>query len=253
MHFTAEVVLEGIAKAGAKGKCTAMGRAAMSLDLQVNFHSLSVLFLAGSMLALCTQCNPHCLRFSLFHSNTRLTQYDILTFSRDHIGVMSGTIDAGQHWCHQDNDKGGCAVSWPAVPFDNLDLCIYTWIISCKANVASCAISCGCKPHCSLIWISHEAAVNEMQLLKGTSIEEQHSTNSLGQILIVTCSVVAELLEQSRAFIVLPIISPRKIVGRPGIFACGLCTRTTTSSLQARSTLLPGYRGAEWCRQQSLM
>ncbi|BDA40427.1 Syndetin [Coccomyxa sp. Obi] len=34
MHFTAEVVLEGIAKAGAKGKCTAMGRAAMSLDLQ---------------------------------------------------------------------------------------------------------------------------------------------------------------------------------------------------------------------------
>ncbi len=35
MHFTAEVVLEGIAKAGAKAKCTAMGRAAMSLDLQV--------------------------------------------------------------------------------------------------------------------------------------------------------------------------------------------------------------------------
>lgn len=35
MHFTAEVVLEGIAKAGAKGRCTPMGRAAMSLDLQV--------------------------------------------------------------------------------------------------------------------------------------------------------------------------------------------------------------------------
>lgn len=35
MHFTAEVVLEGMAKAGAKGKCTPMGRAAMSLDLQV--------------------------------------------------------------------------------------------------------------------------------------------------------------------------------------------------------------------------
>ena len=35
MNFTAEVVLEGIAKAGARGKCTPMGRAAMSLDLQV--------------------------------------------------------------------------------------------------------------------------------------------------------------------------------------------------------------------------
>jgi hypothetical protein len=35
MHFTAEMVLEGIAKAGSKGRCTQMGRAAMSLDLQV--------------------------------------------------------------------------------------------------------------------------------------------------------------------------------------------------------------------------
>ena len=35
MNFTAEVVLEGIAKAGSRGKCTPMGRAAMSLDLQV--------------------------------------------------------------------------------------------------------------------------------------------------------------------------------------------------------------------------
>jgi hypothetical protein len=35
MNFTSEMVLEGIAKAGSKGKCTPMGRAAMSLDLQV--------------------------------------------------------------------------------------------------------------------------------------------------------------------------------------------------------------------------
>ena len=34
MSFSAEVVLEGIAKAGSRGKCTPMGRAAMSLDLQ---------------------------------------------------------------------------------------------------------------------------------------------------------------------------------------------------------------------------
>ena len=43
MNFTAEVVLEGIAKAGSRGKCTPMGRAAMSLDLQVtqsSAHSL---------------------------------------------------------------------------------------------------------------------------------------------------------------------------------------------------------------------
>ena len=35
LAFTAEVLLDGIAKAGAKSRCTAMGRAAMSLDLQV--------------------------------------------------------------------------------------------------------------------------------------------------------------------------------------------------------------------------
>ena len=34
MSFSAEMVLEGIAKAGSRGKCTPMGRAAMSLDLQ---------------------------------------------------------------------------------------------------------------------------------------------------------------------------------------------------------------------------
>ena len=34
MAFVAEVVLEGIARAGARGRCTAMGRSAMSLDLQ---------------------------------------------------------------------------------------------------------------------------------------------------------------------------------------------------------------------------
>lgn len=39
MNFTAEVVLEGIAKAGSRGKCTPMGRAAMSLDLQVTQRS----------------------------------------------------------------------------------------------------------------------------------------------------------------------------------------------------------------------
>ena len=39
MNFTAEVVLEGIAKAGSRGKCTPMGRASMSLDLQVTHTS----------------------------------------------------------------------------------------------------------------------------------------------------------------------------------------------------------------------
>ena len=33
--LVAEVILEGIARAGAKGLCTPMGRSAMSLDLQV--------------------------------------------------------------------------------------------------------------------------------------------------------------------------------------------------------------------------
>jgi len=35
LQFTAEVMLEGLARAGAKSRCTMMGRAAMSLDLQV--------------------------------------------------------------------------------------------------------------------------------------------------------------------------------------------------------------------------
>ena len=34
--LVAEVILEGIARAGAKGLCTPMGRSAMSLDLQVH-------------------------------------------------------------------------------------------------------------------------------------------------------------------------------------------------------------------------
>ena len=34
-HHAAEMVLEGIARAGAGTRCTAMGRSAMSLDLQV--------------------------------------------------------------------------------------------------------------------------------------------------------------------------------------------------------------------------
>lgn len=34
LTYTAEVVLEGLARAGARGKCTVMGRSAMSLDLQ---------------------------------------------------------------------------------------------------------------------------------------------------------------------------------------------------------------------------
>ena len=34
LQYTAEVVLEGLARAGARGKCTVMGRSAMSLDLQ---------------------------------------------------------------------------------------------------------------------------------------------------------------------------------------------------------------------------
>ena len=35
LQFTAEMMLEGLARAGAKARCTMMGRAAMSLDLQV--------------------------------------------------------------------------------------------------------------------------------------------------------------------------------------------------------------------------
>lgn len=34
-HHAAEMVLEGVARAGAGARCTAMGRSAMSLDLQV--------------------------------------------------------------------------------------------------------------------------------------------------------------------------------------------------------------------------
>jgi len=39
LQFTAEVTLEGLARAGAKSRCTMMGRAAMSLDLQVCSNS----------------------------------------------------------------------------------------------------------------------------------------------------------------------------------------------------------------------
>lgn len=38
LQFTAEVMLEGLARAGAKSRCTMMGRAAMSLDLQVRSY-----------------------------------------------------------------------------------------------------------------------------------------------------------------------------------------------------------------------
>lgn len=34
VQFAAEVVLEGLARSGGKGRCTVMGRSAMSLDLQ---------------------------------------------------------------------------------------------------------------------------------------------------------------------------------------------------------------------------
>ena len=47
MSFSAEVVLEGIAKAGSRGKCTPMGRAAMSLDLQALQRGLAELAGAG--------------------------------------------------------------------------------------------------------------------------------------------------------------------------------------------------------------
>ena len=50
MNFTAEVVLEGIAKAGSRGKCTPMGRAAMSLDLQVTQRSAQILALSRNVL-----------------------------------------------------------------------------------------------------------------------------------------------------------------------------------------------------------
>lgn len=36
LQFTAEMLLEGLARAGAKSRCTMMGRAAMSLDMQVH-------------------------------------------------------------------------------------------------------------------------------------------------------------------------------------------------------------------------
>ena len=36
--LVAEVILEGISRAGVKGTCTVMGRSAMSLDLQVWAH-----------------------------------------------------------------------------------------------------------------------------------------------------------------------------------------------------------------------
>lgn len=39
LQFTAELILEGIARAGAKSRCTMMGRAAMSLDLQVQHRA----------------------------------------------------------------------------------------------------------------------------------------------------------------------------------------------------------------------
>ena len=42
LQFTAEVMLEGLARAGAKSRCTMMGRAAMSLDLQVRSYSKCV-------------------------------------------------------------------------------------------------------------------------------------------------------------------------------------------------------------------
>ena len=40
MTYAAEVVLEGLARAGVKGRCTVMGRSAMSLDLQVKSLAL---------------------------------------------------------------------------------------------------------------------------------------------------------------------------------------------------------------------
>ena len=41
LQFTAELILEGLARAGARARCTMMGRAAMSLDLQVLLQSLA--------------------------------------------------------------------------------------------------------------------------------------------------------------------------------------------------------------------
>jgi hypothetical protein len=57
LAFTAEVLLDGIAKAGAKARCTAMGRAAMSLDLQARTNPRKALP--------CSRCcmlasSPHC-------------------------------------------------------------------------------------------------------------------------------------------------------------------------------------------------
>ncbi len=45
LQFAAEMLLEGIAKAGVRSRCTVMGRSAMSLDLQVSHnYSLSLRF-----------------------------------------------------------------------------------------------------------------------------------------------------------------------------------------------------------------
>ena len=76
MNFTSEMVLEGIAKAGSKGKCTAMGRAAMSLDLQAPFlphrlqrqkafETLQAVILKSMKLRMHIKEGTHCLLSSL--------------------------------------------------------------------------------------------------------------------------------------------------------------------------------------------
>ena len=45
--LVAEVILEGISRAGVKGVCTPMGRSAMSLDLQVLPPALPCQLLSG--------------------------------------------------------------------------------------------------------------------------------------------------------------------------------------------------------------
>ena len=48
LSYAAEMVLEGLARAGARGRCTPMGRSAMSLDLQVLQRGLQGLSAATS-------------------------------------------------------------------------------------------------------------------------------------------------------------------------------------------------------------
>ena len=93
LQFAAEVTLDGIAHAGQKGRCTMMGRAAMSLDLQAVTGGLQSIMSGGTR-------NPATAAFVA--DNMRLVD-NYIKVRQDHTMSKSSAAVQHQSWADENN------------------------------------------------------------------------------------------------------------------------------------------------------